>query len=143
MIPKSEYIKSVEQINQSAHNEALRQLDYDLLAQRAATEINMVVLIKNQNIMQRLHLRCYSHLGAMPKIKDVLNSLYRWGWISETKIEVSTENDMEVYFDSHFPEATEFIARALQMCECGFVMSELDRENKTYIRIHAKNHPAL
>ena len=143
MIPKSEYIKSVEQINQSAHNEALRQLDYDLLAQRAATEINMVVRIKNQKIMQRLHLDFYSHICGTSKIKEIMNSLYQWGFVSAVKKEVDTENDLKCYFDCHHPRITEFVAEACELIECGYVLSELDREKNVYIRIHSKNHPTL
>lgn len=143
MIPKSQYIKSVKQINQSAHNEALRQLDYDLLAERAAVEINMVVSIKNQKIMQRLHLDFYSHICGTSKIKEIMNSLYQWRFISDIKKVVDTENDLQCYFDSHAPKITEFIAEACEMTECGYVMSELDRAKKVYIRIHSKNHPTL
>lgn len=143
MKPISEYIKSVEQINQSAHNEALKQLDYDLLAACAAMEINMVAMVKNQENMQRIHIRYYSHICGTEKIKEILNSLYRWGYVSEIKIEVSTHNDLECYLDIHHPKITEFVAQAMELIECGYVMSELDRPNQVYVRIHSKNHPQI
>lgn len=143
MIPKSQYIKSIEQINQSAHNEALRQLDYDLLAERAAIEINMVVRIKNQKIMQRLHLDFYSHICGTAKIKEIVNCLYQWGFVSSVKKEVDTENDLKFYFDSHHPRITEFVAECCELIECGYVLSELDPRFNVYIRIHSKNHPTL
>ena len=138
-----EYRRHIERINARVHDEALRQLDYDLLAQRACADLNTLILIKNQQNMQRIMIRYYSHLGGTPKAKELINTLCTWKMVSAVKVEIATDTDIEAIMDVHSPQTVEFIAAFFENTLCGYVISELDRPTNTWRRIHSQNHPSL